>query len=156
MALVEEAAAYLEGPGRLEARRLPAELAYSYATESMALTTRLMLAASWLLIQRAVNEGRMTREQALQEEGELKLKAGGGVACGDDFERLPATFRSLILRSLKLFERVLCMQRILAASERQGGDAPPNEVRDQHDELADVFAPPAPTHDTTASDKDTI
>ncbi|MGO8740016.1 DUF1465 family protein, partial [Rhodoblastus sp.] len=54
MGLVEEAAAYLDGPGREEARTLPRNDSLAYAAESMRLTTRLMQIASWLLLQRAV------------------------------------------------------------------------------------------------------
>lgn len=39
MALVEEAAGYLEGVGRSEAKKLQPELSFAYATESMRLTT---------------------------------------------------------------------------------------------------------------------
>ena len=60
MTLVEEAAAYLDGPGRAESRALPRPAALAYSTESMRLTTRLMQVASWLLLQRAVNEGELT------------------------------------------------------------------------------------------------
>ena len=49
MALVEATAAYLDGPGRTEAKRLTRAAALTYATESMRLTTRLMQLASWLL-----------------------------------------------------------------------------------------------------------
>ena len=42
MALVERTAAYLEGPGRTEAKRLPAAVNVLYASESMRLTTRLL------------------------------------------------------------------------------------------------------------------
>ena len=42
---------------RIESRTLPREASFCYATESMRLTTRLMQLASWLLLQRAVNEG---------------------------------------------------------------------------------------------------
>src|SRR6516225_65747 len=54
MALVEQTAAYLDGPGRQEAKRLSRNAALAYATESMRLTTRLMQLASWLLLHRAV------------------------------------------------------------------------------------------------------
>ena len=54
MALVEETARYLDGKGREEARVLPRKAAMLYAGESMRVTTRLMQAASWLLVQRAV------------------------------------------------------------------------------------------------------
>ena len=49
MALVEETATYLDGPGRAESKTLPRAGALAYATESMRLTTRLMQLASWLL-----------------------------------------------------------------------------------------------------------
>src|SRR5271156_2715045 len=60
MTLVEEAASYLDGPGRAESRALSRPTALAYSTESMRLTTRLMQVASWLLLQRAVNEGELT------------------------------------------------------------------------------------------------
>jgi regulator of CtrA degradation len=56
MALIEDVAAYLDGDGRGESRELAREASFVYATESMRLTTRLMQLASWLLLQRAVNE----------------------------------------------------------------------------------------------------
>ena len=42
MGLVERAAAYLDGPGRREARQLRGPASMLYATESMRLTTRLL------------------------------------------------------------------------------------------------------------------
>src|SRR6266481_8154355 len=64
MALVEETASYLDGPGRQESKRLERNGALAYATESMRLTTRLMQLASWLLLHRAVKEGEMSLAQA--------------------------------------------------------------------------------------------
>src|SRR5690349_1972746 len=68
MGLIEEVAAYLDGEGRTESRTLPREASFVYATESMRLTTRLMQLASWLLLQRAVNEGELTVENARSEK----------------------------------------------------------------------------------------
>src|SRR5436305_11851479 len=59
MALVEETASYLDGPGRKESKKLERMSALAYATESMRLTTRLMQLAPWLLLHRAVKEGQM-------------------------------------------------------------------------------------------------
>ena len=73
MALVEETAAYLDGPGRKESKALPRAAALSYATESMRLTTRLMQLASWLLLHRAVKEGEMSLSQVNQEKTKVKL-----------------------------------------------------------------------------------
>ncbi len=63
MGLVEATAAYLDGDGREESKGLPRMSALSYASESMRLTTRLMQLASWLLLQRAVAEGELTRRR---------------------------------------------------------------------------------------------
>jgi regulator of CtrA degradation len=73
MALVEETAAYLDGPGRQESKRLDRSGALAYATESMRLTTRLMQLASWLLLHRAVKEGEMSLAQASKEKAKVKL-----------------------------------------------------------------------------------
>jgi regulator of CtrA degradation len=73
MALVEETAAYLDGPGRQDAKKLERAAALAYATESMRLTTRLMQLASWLLLHRAVNEGEMSLAQASREKKKVKL-----------------------------------------------------------------------------------
>src|SRR3954464_15231710 len=59
MAMVEEGARYLDGRGKEEARDLPRKAAMLYASESLRVTARLMQAASWLLVQRAVHEGDM-------------------------------------------------------------------------------------------------
>src|SRR5579864_8818119 len=73
MKLVEETAAYLDGPGRRESKRLERAAALDYATESMRLTTRLMQLASWLLLHRAVNEGEMSLLQAGRENAKVRL-----------------------------------------------------------------------------------
>ena len=73
MSLVEQTAAYLDGPGRQESKRLERNGALAYATESMRLTTRLMQLASWLLLHRAVNEGEMSLAQASREKAKVKL-----------------------------------------------------------------------------------
>jgi regulator of CtrA degradation len=114
MALVEEAAAYLDGPGRAESRALSRTAGLAYATESMRLTTRLMQVASWLLLQRAVNEGDLTPNQALTERHRVKL-ARQDLACAPEiFEQLPATLRALSRRSLRMQERVIHLDQGLA------------------------------------------
>src|SRR3979490_2758514 len=73
---VEETAAYLDGPGRQDSKKLQRAAALAYATESMRLTTRLMQLASWLLLHRAVKEGEMSLAQVNQEKTKVKLSAG--------------------------------------------------------------------------------
>jgi regulator of CtrA degradation len=105
MSLVEETAAYLDGPGRLESKRLERNIALVYATESMRLTTRLMQLASWLLLHRAVKEGEMSLAQANKEKSKVKLTAGEP---GDmtTVNLLPLRLRELIARSKKLNDQV--------------------------------------------------
>jgi regulator of CtrA degradation len=105
MSLVEETAAYLDGPGRKESKALPRAAALSYATESMRLTTRLMQLASWLLLHRAVKEGEMSLSQVNQEKTKVKLSPTFA-ADEDTLKALPETLVSLIRRSLVLSEQV--------------------------------------------------
>jgi regulator of CtrA degradation len=114
MALVEEAAAYLDGPGRAESQALSRTAALAYATESMRLTTRLMQVASWLLLQRAVNEGELTPNQALTERHRVKLARQDLACAAEIFEQLPATLRALSRRSLRMQERIIHLDRSLA------------------------------------------
>src|SRR4051795_10843959 len=102
MSLVEETAAYLDGAGRTESRDLPRGAALAYATESMRLTTRLMQLASWLLLQRAVNEGEMTQEQAKTEKNRVKLTSVAPDPGPEVLELLPRTLTDLIHHSLRL------------------------------------------------------
>ena len=105
MALVEETATYLDGPGRAESKKLERAAALAYATESMRLTTRLMQLASWLLLHRAVKEGEMSLAQANKEKTKVKLSAAD-THDANNLELLPETLRELIERSQKLQSKV--------------------------------------------------
>ncbi|HEY6023063.1 MAG TPA: DUF1465 family protein [Pseudolabrys sp.] len=105
MALVEETATYLDGPGRQESKKLERASALAYATESMRLTTRLMQLASWLLLHRAVKEGEMSLAQAGKEKSKVKLAAGDAHDTAN-IELLPVALRDLIERSRKLYASV--------------------------------------------------
>jgi regulator of CtrA degradation len=105
MALVEMTAAYLDGPGRKEAKGLDRSAALAYATESMRLTTRLMQLASWLLLHRAVKEGEMSLAQANKEKTKVKL-AAGEPGDPETIKVLPERLRVLIDRSKKLNDQV--------------------------------------------------
>jgi regulator of CtrA degradation len=101
MALVEETASYLDGPGRQESKKLDRSAALVYATESMRLTTRLMQLASWLLLHRAVKEGEMTLVQASKEKAKVRL-ASCEPGDAKSIALLPLKLRELIARSVKL------------------------------------------------------
>src|SRR6476469_610585 len=105
MALVEETASYLDGPGRQESKRLARAAALAYATESMRLTTRLMQLASWLLLHRAVKEGEMSLAQANKEKAKVKLSATD-THDANNLPLLPEPLKALIERSVSLQNQV--------------------------------------------------
>lgn len=113
MALVEETAHYLDGRGRQESRELPRKAALLYAGESMRVTTRLMQAASWLLIQRAVHEGEMRAEDAAGERYRLGSKEICFGGRGEAVEILPETLRDLLVRSDNLYRRIARLDDVL-------------------------------------------
>ena len=95
MGLVEQAAEYLDGQGRAEAKKLSRLAATLYAAESMRLTTRLMQVASWLLLQRAANSGEMTRDQVAAEKSKVRLDTASAHARGDRLERTAGGLSSI-------------------------------------------------------------
>jgi len=141
MNLVEEAAAYLDGPGRAEAKALPRMEALAYASESMRLTTRLMQLASWLLLQRAVNEGEMSQSQAASEKHKVKLSNQDVATAPEAFHRLPARLRDLVAHSMRLQARIVHLDQLLYA--RAEALLPPvasSPVADQIERLRTAFA----------------
>jgi regulator of CtrA degradation len=125
MALVEDTAAYLDGPGREESRRVPRQIGLAYASESMRLTTRLMQIASWLLVQRALAEGEISPNQALAERNRVRLGAQDTPTSVHDFEALPHTLKDLVALSLRLHARILHLDRLI--DENAKAAAPPAE-----------------------------
>ena len=136
MDLVEETAAYLDGGGRQESKRLTRHGALSYAGESMRLTTRLMQVASWLLVQRAVREGAMEAAQACEDRYRLAQETAP-VANVDDIVGLPPALAQLLARSERLYDRVMHLDRrmYIEASE----DEAPHPVLSQYEKLQAAF-----------------
>ena len=125
MGLVEQVAAYLDGPGREESRLLSRRGALAYAAESMRLTTRLMQVASWLLVQRAVARGEMTPAEAATPRYRLGAKELCYAQPIDGADELPAALADLISRSRRLYARVDRLDKIVH------GDAAEEEPRTQ-------------------------
>jgi regulator of CtrA degradation len=118
MALVEQAAEYLDGEGRTEAKRLSRVAATLYAAESMRLTTRLMQVASWLLLQRAANSGEMTRDQVASEKSKVRLDTASAHEDAPGWAELPARFRDIVMRSLSLQALVRRMDEQIYGGKR--------------------------------------
>jgi regulator of CtrA degradation len=138
MALVEETASYLDGPGRTEAKKLERTAALAYATESMRLTTRLMQLASWLLLHRAVKEGEMSLAQASKEKAKVKLSS---VRASDEqaLKLLPVKLQELIDRSGQLEIKVRRLDNTIHAAPPLATPANSNPVERQMGLLKAAF-----------------
>lgn len=117
MALVEEAASYLDGPGREQAKDFPRATALAYATESMRMTTRLMQVAAWLLVQKAVHEGEMSEAEAMSEKYELGGRDLANTEPMVAAKLLPDVLQDLIQRSENIYERIDRLDAQLRAGE---------------------------------------
>ena len=140
MELVEDTAAYLDGPGREFSRTMQRQASVAYATESMRLTTRLMQIASWLLLQRAVAEGEITPDQARIEKNRVRLSNQDTTTTTiDEFEELPARLRELIGLAARLHARILHLDRLITEAETAPRAPAPNPVAAQLGLLAEAF-----------------
>jgi len=141
MDLVEETAAYLDGPGRDDARRLGTDAALIYATQSMRLTTRLMQVASWLLTQKSLRDHEMSVSETRDPKYRLteERETEGGLSFAEIAKHahaLPAILLDLMARSDALYQRILRLDRSLYTSiAMQRG----NSVTDQMDRLNSAF-----------------
>lgn len=141
MTLVEDAAAYLDGPGRDEARRLPRLSALAYANESMKLTTRMMQLASWLLVRRAVAEGEMSVESASAQIARLRLNKNEVPVSAAQIKGLPKRLIELIQQSIRLQDRVAHADTIIkTAADTEPVLSGRNAVALQHLLLRSAFA----------------
>lgn len=142
MALVERAAAYLDGAGRKEARQLRGPGAMLYATESMRLTTRLLELASWLMIRRAHKEGEITAQEVRRKRERVRLTAPGRLSHVKGFNELPEGLRKLIEASYALNDRIVrldCAMEVVVGDPEVAG----SPVEAQVARLEQAFQRPA-------------
>ena len=104
--LVEEARNYFVEREPIERRALAPPERLKLSTETMRMTARLTQIMAWLLLQRAVHEGEISRDDALCDPVAL---AGVEVCMGrreEDWEGLPQRLVSLLDKSHRLYLRV--------------------------------------------------
>lgn len=141
MDMVEQTAAYLDGPGREDSKLLGRDDALTYASQSMRLTTRLMQVASWLLVQRALKESDMSLSEARAEKYRLvpEEQPEDGMsfaALAKNAPGLPAPLLDLSARSHSIYERIMRLDRSLYGTiAAQTG----NTVADQINRLEIAF-----------------
>ena len=131
MVLADEARSYFDDGGRADREALSPMERVAFSCESLKVTTRLMHIIAWLLTQRAIDAGELTRREALDPSRRL---GAAPVTDGAVFASLPDPARALIAASADLHRRVA---RLDAAQEL---DAPlPSPARSIQDRLALVF-----------------
>jgi len=123
MALVEETASYLDGEGREASRKLSRDASLSYATVSMEMTTRLMQAASWLVVQRAVKEGDMSVEEAAEARFRLEESSLDAFAARQNPD-LPPRLIELVDQARDLFDRLQRLDEIIFEENDEPIDNP--------------------------------
>jgi len=132
--LVEETAAYLDGDGRMESRLLSRSASLVYASESMKLTTRLMQIASWLLVQRAINERNIDATVAFEPRYRLAERSPVSEPLPAD---LPIALVEAILRAERLYDRVYYLDQKMYVTIEE--ETPVNGVLDQMERLRAAF-----------------
>src|SRR4051812_36529889 len=114
MLLADEARSYFDSAGRDDRDSLDPFARVGFSCESLKVTTRLMQIIAWLLTQRAVESGELSRWQAAAPVRRL-----GEEPESDDalLPRLPEQARALIEASRDLFARVQRLDEIGTAAE---------------------------------------
>ena len=139
MALVEETAAYLDGEGRDESRHLARVVALAYASESKRLTTRLMQIASWLLLQRAVNDGEMTQHEAAHDKRRSRNAWQTAQAAKAIDGKLPLTLLALIDKSLRLQDRVQRFDAVISEPKTIPANTQAHPLEHQFEMIRSAF-----------------
>ncbi len=139
MGLIEEVASYLDGDGRQQSRAMSRETSLLYASESMRLTTRLMQLASWLLLQRAVQEGELSADSARGEKSKVKFSATPSRRGGPGWSELPEAFVKYIHQGDRLFDRVMKFDALDRSEMPQSVEAGEDDIADQLAKLRAAF-----------------
>ena len=120
MVLADEARSYFDTIGRDDRLSLDPIDRVGFSCESLKVTTRLMHVIAWLLTQRAVAAGELSRDQA----GEAERRLGEAPQTDRDlFPRLPETAAELVRASEELYDRVSRIDAGHFAEEPAGSPA---------------------------------
>lgn len=108
MVLADEARSYFDTGGRDDRLSLDPLDRVGFSCESLKVTTRLMHVIAWLLTQRAVAAGELSRVEAGMAERRLGPAADTDLAL---LARLPEAAADLIQSSEELYDRVSRLDR---------------------------------------------
>jgi regulator of CtrA degradation len=126
MALLAETRRYLIDRSEGERKGMPVEQGLAASMESMRLVARLTQVLAWLLTHRAVHAGEMNLIEATRPDRRL----GGRELClntqGDDDPVMPDELRTLLARSLALYQRIARLDE--QAAQRASDQLRQNEL----------------------------
>lgn len=131
MLLADEARSYFDAGGRVEREVLEPMTRVAFSCESLKVTTRLMHVIAWLLTQRAVMAGELTRMQALEPSRRL---GEAPVSDAVVVEALPEQAQAMIAASIDLYRRVARLDTAQTADVPEASPA-----RSMLDRLAMAF-----------------
>ena len=114
--LIERTAAYLDGIGRSRKRLLLSSEAELYSAESLRLTTRLMLLASWFMARREILDGKV---EVAARFGELRKKVKDTDTRSTKIAGLPEDFKELLRESFAMRTRVIWLDEAIRLEEEQ-------------------------------------
>jgi regulator of CtrA degradation len=111
MGLLVEARDYLTHREAIDRETLAAADRLRFCSETMRLTSRLTQVMAWLLAQRAVYEGEISAERALEGNDAL---AGLAICMKEDSaDKLPQRLANLLDRSRRLYVRVARLDELV-------------------------------------------
>lgn len=115
LALTREARDYIALQERADRQDLGAIDQLVVSCESMRLTTRLTQVMAWLLVQRAVQAGEITRDEAREPQHRLGAREICEAGSPPMDAELPSRMRDLLARSHALYSRVARLDAMLDA-----------------------------------------
>ncbi len=130
MLLADEARSYFDDAGRAEREALDPLIRVGFSCESLKVTTRLMHVIAWLMTQRAVDLGELSRRDLLDPSRRL---GHAPVFDADLVSALPRTAQGMIAASADLHRRVARLDEALQTS------ATPSPARTLQDRIALAF-----------------
>ncbi|MGO1118446.1 DUF1465 family protein [Rhodovibrionaceae bacterium A322] len=116
LSLTKAARDYVAHQQRIDRRNLSEKAQLATSCESLRLTARMTQIMAWLLVQRAVHSGEISREEACEAHWRLsgqkvcqRSEPHGEVTC----EELPQRLNELLVQSLSLYDRISRLDRQL-------------------------------------------
>ncbi|MDJ0610810.1 MAG: DUF1465 family protein [Kiloniellales bacterium] len=117
LSLTREARDYLAQQEGADRAKLAPEARLVASCETMRLTARLTQTMAWLLVQKAIHAGEMTREEALAPAHRLGGRKVCAVADPVAADYLPPRLAELLLASHALYTRVERLDGMLDAGD---------------------------------------